>query len=108
MSAEAAISAMEECGADPGTLLLRYGVIQMLNIQSQDLRASNDVEQRLLDVYKHWIEVALNYMGPAPDVTSRDYLYASATLTAELHLASGGKVPQGGRGAVQVAPMSQS
>jgi hypothetical protein len=107
-AAEAAIAAVEDVGADAGTLLVRLGVLQMLHVQMQDLRPCNDGDARLLDAYRGWVDVALDYMGPAPTTVPHDYLAATAALTVEVLLASGADVPHGGRGAVALASVSQS
>ncbi|RUP04389.1 MAG: hypothetical protein EKK34_14710 [Mycobacterium sp.] len=99
-TAEAAIAAVEEYGADPETLLIRLGVMQLLKLQLESLRAIDEDEAALLASYRRWVEVGLDYMGPAPETTGRDYALASSLLNVEMHFASGGRTPVGGRGAI--------
>ncbi|WP_162625401.1 hypothetical protein [Mycolicibacterium llatzerense] len=106
-AAEAAIAAVEDYGADAGTLLVRLGVLQILHVQMEDLRPRDDEEVRLLGAYRNWVDVALDYMGPAPTTTAHDYLTASGALSVEVLLASGADVPRGGRGSVPLASVSQ-
>jgi hypothetical protein len=86
-TAQAAIDAVEQFGADANTLLLRLGVVKLLNIQQEDLNAEGE-EEPLLAAYRDWIDVALRYYAPDPDADLREYVRAAAVLSAELRIAS--------------------
>ncbi len=107
-TAEAAIAAVEEYGADPETLLIRLGVMQLLKLQLDSLRAIDEDDAQLLAAYRHWVEVGLDYMGPAPEATGRDYALASSVLNVEMHFALGGRTPVGGRGAIPFESSDES
>jgi hypothetical protein len=86
-TAQAAIDAAERFGLDGDTALLRFGVMQLLQLQANDLTADGE-DGHLLDAYRRWITVALRYYAPQPDADSREYAHAAAILSAELGLAS--------------------
>jgi hypothetical protein len=86
-TAQAAIDAVEQYGADADTLVLRLGVVQLLKLQQEDM-AGEDEDAYLIEAYRNWIGVALRYYGPEPDATLREYARASATLSAELQIAA--------------------
>jgi oligoendopeptidase F len=101
-TAQAAIDAVEQFGADANTLLLRLGVVKLLNIQQEDLNAETE-EEPLLNAYRNWIDVALRYYAPDPDADLREYVQASAMLSAELRIASLRQPSPGDDGAVPTA-----
>jgi hypothetical protein len=86
-TAQAAIDAVDRFGLDAETALLRFGVVQLLQLQANDMAAEGD-EAQLLDAYQRWIAVALRYYAPEPDADDREYAHAAAILSAELRLAS--------------------
>jgi hypothetical protein len=86
-TAQAAIDAVEQFGADANTLLLRLGVVKLLSIQQEDLKAEGG-EAPLLDAYQKWIDVALRYYAPDPDADLREYMQTAALLSVELQIAS--------------------
>jgi hypothetical protein len=86
-TAQAAIDAVERFGLDGETALLRFGVVQLIQLQADDLTAEGD-DAHLLDAYQRWIAVALRYYAPAPGADSREYAHAAAILSAELQLTS--------------------
>lgn len=86
-TAQAAIDAVERFGLDGDSALIRFGVVQILQLQADDLTAEGD-DAHLLDAYQRWIAVALRYYAPDPDADDREYAHAAAILSAELRLAS--------------------
>jgi hypothetical protein len=86
-TAQAAIDAVERFGLDAETGLLRFGVIQLLQLQADDLTAEGD-DGLLLEAYQRWIAVALRYYAPEPAADGREYAHAAAILSAELQLTS--------------------
>jgi hypothetical protein len=86
-TAQAAIDAVERFGLDGETALLRFGIVQLLQLQANDLPAEGE-DTHLLDAYQRWIAVALRYYAPQPDADNREYAHAAAILSAELQLAS--------------------
>jgi hypothetical protein len=87
-TAQAAIDAVERFGLDGDSALIRFGVVQILQLQADDLTAAGE-DAHLLDAYQRWIAVALRYYAPDPDADDREYAHAAAILSAELRLASG-------------------
>lgn len=86
-TAQAAINAVERFGLDGETALLRYCVVQLLQLQANDLKSEGE-DAHLLDAYQRWIAVALRYYAPEPGADDREYAHSSAILSAELGLAS--------------------
>jgi len=86
-TAQAAIDAVERFGLDGETALIRFGVVQLLQLQADDLTAEGE-DDHLLDAYQRWIAVALRYYAPEPAADNREYAHAAAILAAELTLAS--------------------
>ncbi len=86
-TAQAAIDAVERFGLDGETALLRFGVVQLLQLQADDMTAEGD-DAHLLDAYQRWIAVALRYYAPQPEADDREYAHTAAILSAELRLAS--------------------
>ena len=86
-TAQAAIDAVERFGLDGETALIRFGIVQLLQLQANDLPAEGE-DAHLLDAYQQWIAVALRYYAPHPDADNREYAHAAAILSAELQLAS--------------------
>jgi len=86
-TAQAAIDAVERFGLDGDTALLRFGVVQLLHLQADDLTADGD-DGYLLDAYQRWIAVALRYYAPEPEADEREYAHSAAILSAELRLTS--------------------
>jgi hypothetical protein len=101
-TAQAAIDAVEQFGADANTLLLRLGVVKLLDIQQEGLNAEAE-EEPLLEAYRNWIDVALRYYAPDPDADLREYVQASAMLSAELRIASLRQPSPGDDGVVPTA-----
>lgn len=101
-TAQAAIDAVEQFGADAHTLLLRLGVVGLLQIQLEDMTAEGD-EAPLLDAYRNWIGVAVRYYGPNPEADLREYMQAAASLSVELNIASMRQPSASDDGAVRTA-----
>jgi len=86
-TAQSAIDAVERFGLDGETALIRFGVVQLLQLQADDLAAEGE-DAHLLEAYQQWIAVALRYYAPDPDADNREYAHAAAILSAELQLAA--------------------
>lgn len=86
-TAQAAINAVERFGLDSDTALMRFGMVQLLQLQANDLKAEGE-DAHLLDAYQRWIAVALRYYAPEPGADDREYAHSAAILSAELGLAS--------------------
>jgi hypothetical protein len=97
-TAQAAIDAVEQFGADPDTLGLRLSVMRLLFLQQEDMTATGDDEE-LLAAYRDWLNVATRSYGPEPGAaTDREYSRSAAILLAELRLAGSAVSADAGSG----------
>lgn len=85
---QAAIDAIEKFGADIDTFAIRLTVVRLLHLQQEEMTAAGD-DEKLLEAYRAWLNVAIRYFGSESETTTnREYARAAAILFAELRLAA--------------------
>lgn len=87
-TAQAAIDTAARAGDDGDVAAFRTDLLEFLRVRASQATANGNTE--LLDAYRGWLDVAVNFYGTGDPAKIREYVHRGAALSAELGLVAAG------------------